>query len=49
MKWYLASAVSALALFVPVAAVQASGDYGCSPVWKLSNGPGRGVDERGRP
>jgi hypothetical protein len=42
MKWYLASAasaaVSALALFVPVAAVQASGDFSCSPVWKLANG-----------
>jgi hypothetical protein len=37
MKWYLASAASALALFVPVAAVHASGDFSCSPVWKLSN------------
>lgn len=37
MKWYLASAASALAMLVPQAAVQASGDYGCTPVWKLSN------------
>src|SRR3954469_19824272 len=37
MNRYLASAISALALVVPVAAVQASGDYSCSPVWKLSN------------
>lgn len=37
MRWYLASAVSALALLVPAAAVRASGDYSCSPVWKLSN------------
>ena len=38
MKWYLAPAISALALFVPGAAVQASGDYSCYPNWKLSNG-----------
>jgi hypothetical protein len=37
MKWYLASAACALAMLVPQTAVQASGDYGCTPVWKLSN------------
>ncbi|MEO5586430.1 MAG: hypothetical protein ABIQ81_01920 [Novosphingobium sp.] len=31
-------AVSAIALLAPVAVVQASGDYSCDPVWKLSNG-----------
>lgn len=38
MKRYLAAAVSALAVLAPSAAVHASGDYSCSPVWKLANG-----------
>lgn len=38
MKRLVPLAVSALALLVPAAAVQASGDFSCSPVWKLANG-----------
>lgn len=37
MKRLVPLAVSALALLAPASAVQASGDFSCSPVWKLSN------------
>jgi hypothetical protein len=37
MRGYLAAAVSALALLVPLGALHASGDYSCYPTWKLAN------------
>lgn len=38
MKRLVPLAISALALLAPASALQASGDYGCSPRWTLSNG-----------
>ena len=37
MKRLVPLAVSALALLAPASALRASGDYSCSPVWKLAN------------
>lgn len=38
MKRLVPLAISALALLAPAGALQASGDYGCSPKWTLFNG-----------
>lgn len=38
MKRLVSLAVSALALAAPAGALRASGDYGCTPRWTLSNG-----------